>query len=458
MDNSFFSNKKSIKRLFVAIGIIVIFSMLTGFFLGSREKAVADYSFDAPSEEFSQVVVSGQNYSLNEEQENAVLGNFENQPEKVEETNPIESNETSIVDEIANPKEDIQNENDTTDNVSEIEQIENEGNSDPEDSSENSDEEVVIVNNDAPPDQEQLDTEDENETLDEAPIQTGLPDNQIGGGESEGSGSEGENNNEEEGDIVTNKTPIIECSLANEENIEGTELYFTVRCLDYHNTVIDAFYYQVQLNGENLYSTGRDGNEASVYRNTEPLNEGQNSVRIYVEDAEGNNASVEYLVYSQAVEEELADEYVQLVVDASLLGKGVLLSASERIYKNESAAHFVDRVLNDYGFSPQSVNNMYGYYLQRLYKPGILGSADSIVIPDSLKEQLGELYYEDLDQDSLGERDLNGYSGWVYLYNGSYMGVGLSNITLYDGDEILICFTLANGAEYDGSISYYGEW
>ena len=51
---------------------------------------------------------------------------------------------------------------------------------------------------------------------------------------------------------------------------------------------------------------------------------------------------------------------------------------------------------------------------------------------------------------SLGEHDLYDPSGWVYSVNGSWPD-GMSAITLGDGDELRIVFTLYYGYEYDGT-------
>ena len=50
---------------------------------------------------------------------------------------------------------------------------------------------------------------------------------------------------------------------------------------------------------------------------------------------------------------------------------------------------------------------------------------------------------------SLGEHDIYDASGWMYSWNGEWPD-GMSSITLRDGDELRIVFSLYYGYEYNG--------
>ncbi len=418
--------KKRILFLVGAIALVLLFVLMSGFALTEQGKIDTHDAYANPNENYSQVLVTGDNYYLDEVQEEALHDNTFNHEEKEEVIFP--ENEESIIkpeeqtDIETPPEEEEIEEEKPTEEPSQIDSI--------------SETENPEVDDNAVSNSEQGNAETETSTN-----TTPVIDN--------------ENDNTT---VETTKEPLLETTLKNNQVIEGDSIVFKVRGTDYHNRIIDPFYYQVRLNGNLIYSTGVDSDGFVTYRNPEPLTEGGNEVSIYIEDEEGNSTSSNYIFDCTFVEETLTNEYVSLTVDGRILGLGILLSTTEQIYADESASNFVDRILNEYGFNPTGSNNIYGYYLARLNKPGIVGSQENIIVPDSLKELIGDLDYESMDPDSLGERDFNGYSGWVYLYNYSYMGVGLSTITLSDGDEIVICYTLANGAEYDGTWFYYGDW
>ena len=406
--------------LMAFLAIVLLYLIFSGSMLRAQSEIKPDFDFTEMNEAHSQVMVTGENYSLNQEQENAIVSNpIQEEPQVM----PPEAEESIIEEEKPEEK--------------------TEEKEPPSDNSEKEDNPSADTSN--------------NEMNQGTDSQNEVPVNQ-GGTASEDENASGTNADQNQGEIEINKKPIIESSLRNEDIIEGGNLTFTVRGRDYRNEVIDPFNYEVKLNGSLLYSTGVDDEGYVTYRSLESLPEGENEIAIYIEDKEGNSSSVSYRVISREAEPAFIDEYASLTVDARVLGLGILLSTKEAITKDESAAHFVDRVLWNAGFAPDAVNNLYGYYLARLNSGGIVGGAENIKVPDAISNLVGELDYNMIDPNSLGERDLNGYSGWVYLYNYSYMGVGLSNITLRDGDEIIICFTLANGAEYDGTWYYYGDW
>ncbi len=434
-------NKKRIYMLIAFMAILLLFGLFSGSVLKAQGEMKPDFNFDEMNEEHSQIVVTGNGYSLSQEQEEKIDNNpIKDEPEIkppeaeesiIEQEEPEEKQEEKLEEESEEKQEEKEDPKDDSRDDNEIDNSQQSLPQDPSDSNSSSSSDDIIGSGQSAPSSNEGGTDNPGET-----------------------NTENENAEPEE----INKNPVIECSLKNGEILSGADLVFTLRGKDYRGSVIDPFYYQVKLNGNLIYSTGVDGEGFVTYRNPEALPEGENEVSVLIEDNEGRSSSASYRVTVNEVVPVLKDEYASVVVDARVLGLGILLSVNEPIYEDESAAHFVDRILNDYGFAPNSVNNLYGYYLARLNRVGIVASPGSIVIPEQLSELIGELDYNLMDNNSLGERDFNGYSGWVYLYNYSYMGVGLSNITLSDGDEIIICYTLANGAEYDGTWYYYGDW
>ena len=137
-------------------------------------------------------------------------------------------------------------------------------------------------------------------------------------------------------------------------------------------------------------------------------------------------------------------------MDAQSIGLGTLYTSAEEIYQGESTAAFVDRVLRKAGFGiDHGGSTSYGYYLRRLYKTGI---TDGWQVDTTVKKHLDEINAPESanpSYDSIGEHDIYDTAGWMYSWNGEWPG-GMSAITLSDGDELRIVFSLYYGYEYNG--------
>ena len=405
---------------FVALTLVLLLFGVSVIRGGERESLAG---LDSINEDASHILVTGNNYSLDDSVEEELLQSIQEMEPKEQEQ--VETEQESIV-----PQEEKKEES-------------------PEPK-----EEKPTVENEEPKTENTLDNSNAGE--EKSPSDTTSSDDSNG--EDEGSGESGPSPSEDEREKPASKNPVIECSLAGVTEIQGDSLVFTVRARDYKNQLIDSFYYQVKLDGELLYSTGKADDGFVTYRSSEELGEGTHEVTIFVEDSEKNSEAASFVVNAVGAEPVLKDEYASLTIRADTINLGTVLSVKEKIYDGESASHFIERVLEMNGFSVVSSGGIYGYYLGEIGKPGLLDSMDAIEIPEILAPYLEDVDREITDRDSLGERDFTPSSGWVYLYNYAYMGVGLSNITLFDGDEIVICFTLANGAEFDGTWFSYGEW
>lgn len=274
----------------------------------------------------------------------------------------------------------------------------------------------------------------------------------TGGGDGPGEGGGGTNTNPEpESPPEVNKTPVIESNIGSEEY--WSNVAYVIRGTDYKGRVIESFYYSVWFDGVLQYSAGTDGAGWVTYRADNQV-EGYHEITATVTDSEGNTASKTWTIYVSVEAEVPVNQYATLEVEARTIGYGYVLSVTEQIYKDESAANFVARVLRAYGFEPSMDNSS---YLYRIW--GI--NAGEANVPEPIKtyveQAAGELYGV-TNPGALGERDYTENSGWVYLYNGWYQGVGLYGVTLTDGDVIHLGFTLWGGAEYNGTWSTLGGW
>lgn len=271
------------------------------------------------------------------------------------------------------------------------------------------------------------------------------------GGEGDpGSGDKPDSGGDDPEPVVPDHTPIIDTNIGSEAY--GSNVAFVVRGLDYNGRVIDSFYYTVKFDGVQLYSTGVDGSGYVTYRANGQA-AGPHQVTITIVDPEGNKATGNYWLQVTEEANVPVNEWVTLEVEARVVGYGSF-TATEQIYKDESAAHFVQRVLSAYGYAPGMNDDSY------LYRISGFSGGDPVVpapINTYVEENFGELYGVNVPG-SLGERDFTPNSGWIYLYNGNYQGVGLYGVTLVDGDVIHIGFTLWGGAEYNGEWATYGSW
>ena len=215
--------------------------------------------------------------------------------------------------------------------------------------------------------------------------------------------------------------------------------------------MLDSFDVQVYLNGQRMYSSGTDGRGFISYRADGLLNNGSNEISITATDEEGHTSTIIKQIEVDIKGNRPIEGTISFSLEAPSLGLGTLYSVNAEIYQGESTASFVDRVLRNAGFSIEhSGTTSYGYYLKRLSKPGLTSGWK---INPIVKKHLDEINAPEtlnIMNNSLGEHDLYDPSGWVYSVNGSWPD-GMSAITLGDGDELRIVFTLYYGYEYDGT-------
>lgn len=103
-----------------------------------------------------------------------------------------------------------------------------------------------------------------------------------------------------------------------------------------------------------------------------------------------------------------------------------------------------------------------GYYLKAISKPGLMaGNQNGEKIPEELRKiienRAGSLLPTS-NVNSLAEKMFfPSGSGWMYSYNGEVPNIGLSNITVDEDDEIVLYYTLFMGYDYDGTLYNMGQ-
>ena len=476
-------NRKRIALILSALGIVILFLLSAAFTLGSQEELKGEITVNDVNENRSQVLVTGKNYTLNYEQEQKHREEIareekhnEEKQQRVEEQREqietpeeaqsiVEREETRREERRDNPPEETpaqetdqrptDNSNDTSDdgqtqeNDSQQQSSDNTENNDnnPDDvdenpqnqNNDNSNDDNQDSQQDTPTDHPGDSGSNNDEPGDGDGNNPGPSDNEdegdgsdgTGGDDNAGDGGEGGDNpteNPDEPDDV-NKNPIIECSLSDGVTT-STELRFTLRGVDYRGRAIDSFNYKAWVNGSQVYSSGTEGGYA-VYRSTLP--EGRYEVTVYVVDGEGNDSSVTYTAYAEGAPVAEGGQ-VYLTIDMTSIGHGIALETVEDIYEGQSVASFVDTALKQNGLTPYWRS---GWYLERI--GGVYVDVDNITIPE---EYQGSEYLDGQDPYSLGEKDVVATSGWLYYLNGAFMEVGMGGVTLMDGDEVELYFTL----------------
>ena len=408
-------------KLHVILVAIVIIFVAAALYLIAQDVYHGRDPIDGISEERSYIPVTGQDYSLNYEQENAFLEEEQQRAEVIEE----KIRQQAARDAVEESRE-AQYET-----VPATDRNENESNSDSQDS-ENS-------NRD-----DESDSQDSGSTDEEG--------SDTGGGSGAGEGEGGENTG---GDQDISRLPVIICSLTDGQTIDGAFLSFTVRATSYKNVPLSAFDITVTVNGSKIYSSGNQNGTVS-YRTSQSLRDGQNEVIIQATDDEGYTATKIYTVLVNSDQQQKEGGTMRVTLRADVLGLGVIFDETVVFYEGENLPYVVDRAFKQAGITYSYSGTFdYGFYLQRIYKTGV---TDGYVVPGSILDKLEDenASWVGYEKDSLGEKDFYYWSGWVYRLDGDFPD-GFSAIPAEDGSEIEILFTLNNGNEYDGTW-FYGDW
>ena len=251
-------------------------------------------------------------------------------------------------------------------------------------------------------------------------------------------------------DIQDSLLPVITTSLEEGQHVSGNALTFTVKAVSYKNVTLDSFDIKVYLNGQRLYSSGINSHGQISYRTDGMLVDGTNEISITATDSEGNSSNIIKNIDVDINGARPIEGTVHIRLDAQSIGIGTLYASTEEIYQGESTAAFVDRVLRNAGFGiDHGGTTAYGYYLKRIYRTGITIGWN---INQNVKNHLDEINASESVKpslNSLGEHDIYDASGWMYSWNGEWPD-GMSSITLRDGDELRIVFSLYYGYEYNG--------
>ena len=258
------------------------------------------------------------------------------------------------------------------------------------------------------------------------------------------------------------KYPEIWTDLLDNEVIGQDWRTFTVRATDYQGRTLGSKKVRVTANDARLYATADDGYEI---RYRLPVDAADVAVSIRATDAKGRSTILDLTVHrSEEDAEQVVDGTITLSVEAGTVGLGTLLGPMQvDFYEGEQLPSVLGRALGEHGFGMVYKGSLdRGFHLQHITRAGI---TDGWEIPEALLAHLEEAGYtpSDYHQDSLGEYDFSGTSGWMYSVNDVYLDTGMASYYPADGDEVRVRFTLYRGSDIGGASSGGGpvwdeEW
>ena len=185
-------------------------------------------------------------------------------------------------------------------------------------------------------------------------------------------------------------------------------------------------------------------------------------IRVLAWDGNGNSTMKVYTVTYHQISEGDPAGSVDVVLDATTIGLGILDTGTLDIVEGETAASVLLRFLQERGYEPDYQGSAtMNFYLRRINRGDIAYRAN---VPEHLWELIlrdGITTNDNYDRDSIGEFDYTQGSGWMYSINGTlYEGTGMSGYKVRNGITIYVRFTLSYGKDiggYDSTGGGYGS-
>lgn len=211
---------------------------------------------------------------------------------------------------------------------------------------------------------------------------------------------------------------------------------------------------EVWLNGELVPKQTGDA-RAEYELHFEPPNVGDDAlytVKVRAWDGKGNSTMKVYTICYHTVSEGDYLGEVNVILDATTVGLGIIDSTTYPIVQGDTVAGVIIKFLEEYGYdSVYDGNATIGFYLRSISRGDLCSSAS---VPEKLWSMIlrdGIQLSGNASRDSLGEYDYTMGAGWMYSINGTvYPGRGLSDYKLSSNTTIYLRFTLAYGKDIGG--------
>lgn len=221
---------------------------------------------------------------------------------------------------------------------------------------------------------------------------------------------------------------------------------------------------RVTLDGKTVEKSYGDSQPTyELYFETPQLgDEETHIIRVLAWDGNGNSTMKVYTVTYHQISEGDPAGSVDVVLDATTIGLGILDTGTLDIVEGETAASVLLRFLQERGYEPDYQGSAtMNFYLRRISRGDIAYRAN---VPEHLWELIlrdGITTNDNYDRDSIGEFDYTQGSGWMYSINGTlYEGTGMSGYKVRNGITIYVRFTLSYGKDiggYDSTGGGYGS-
>lgn len=238
--------------------------------------------------------------------------------------------------------------------------------------------------------------------------------------------------------------------------LTSNSLTFWVEATTYYGEAIYSNQIQVFLNGVEVQK--RSGDRVPEYELffQRPQRGDVQKYTISVLAWDGDQSAYwEKTIYYRAVDEGQVKGQVSVVLDATVLGLGILDRGSYEVLQGEKWADILLKFCQEFGYEADyQGSTRLNFYLRRLSRPDMCLGAEP-------EERLWQLILRDeinlnesqWDWDSLGEFDYTMGSGWMYQIDGVFLGSGMSDNEPDDGQTMYIRFTLAYGKDVGGYVS-----
>lgn len=269
---------------------------------------------------------------------------------------------------------------------------------------------------------------------------------------------------DEDNDIVGENPPTIETGLDNWAGpIKTTEFTLTVKATTWKNQPIYANHIEVRMDGKLIEQyTGNRTYEYVLYFTPPTVGEiGYHKITVLAWDDEGNSRMRSYNVEYLSSDEGDSLGYVNVVVDATTVGMGILDECTVELIQGFPASYVIyNALVNELGYElndNEALNLDAGFFVRSLIRGDTFIGAAIEPRLMALIERDGIGLMPGCSRDRLGADDFTKGSGWMYAVNDYYPGKGLSEYYLNDGDTVYLRFTTAYGKDVGGSSAEYGS-
>lgn len=256
--------------------------------------------------------------------------------------------------------------------------------------------------------------------------------------------------------------PIVVTDLVSGSEVQGSMKNININAQSSDGSTLYERHMKVSVNDKQLSAIWTD-DEKTSYRLI--LQEGENIVKIKVQDDNGRTTNLIYTVYSKLAKEDGYIGDITISVEASTIGIPYLIPPTKvPVYEKQEGSILLDKLLKQHGFTYSNTGNIQqSFYIARIAKPNML---QHVAIPQDLWDivQKEADYYSETDYDvnSLGEMDFTNGAGWMYSINDVYPNYGFSDARFLDGDVVRIRYTLYYGQDINGfgglGNSYRPNW